>query len=74
MKSKNHVRIMFKDIFEYLLIQKVGTIGLCYKLTLTRSNDESALNKADAINNGKIKVNGFERYVSHYTPSMQTKR
>ena len=29
------------------------------------------MNKANAINNGKIKINAIEWYVPHYTPSMQ---
>ena len=42
-----------------------------YKLTLTRNTDNAVLNKDNAINNGKIKINAIEWYVPHYTPSMQ---
>ena len=42
-----------------------------YKLTLVRNTDNSILNKGNAINNGKIKINAIEWYVPHYTPSMQ---
>ena len=42
-----------------------------YKLILTRNSDNAVLNKGNAINNGKIKINALEWYVPHYTPSMQ---
>ena len=42
-----------------------------YKLTLTRNNDNVVLNKGNAINIGKIKINAIEWYVPHYTPSIQ---
>ena len=42
-----------------------------YKLTLTRNSDNAVLNKANAVNNAKIKIIAIERYVPHYTPSMQ---
>ena len=29
------------------------------------------MNKANAINNGKMKINAIEWYIPHYTPSMQ---
>ena len=42
-----------------------------YKLTLTRNTDNAVLNRGNAINNAKIKINAIEWYVPHYTPSMQ---
>ena len=42
-----------------------------YKLTLSRNNDNVVLNKGNAINIGKIKINAIEWYVPHYTPSIQ---
>ena len=41
-----------------------------YKLTLTRNTDNAVLKKHDATNNAKIKINSFEWYVPHYTPSL----
>ena len=70
-KGKFHVRIYLKDVFGFAEYQEKGTYGLGYKLTLTRNTDNAVLNKANAINLGKIKINGLEWYVPHYTPSMQ---
>ena len=38
---------------------------------MTRSTDNVVLNKGNAINNGKIKINAIEWYVPHYTPSAE---
>ena len=70
-KGKFHVRIYLKDVFGFAEYQEKGTYGLGYKLTLTRNFDTAVLNKANAINLGKIKINALEWYVPHYTPSMQ---
>ena len=51
--------------------QEKATYGLGYKLTMTRKSDNAVLNKGNAINNGKIKINAIELYVPFYTPSMQ---
>ena len=70
-KGKYHVRIYLKDVFGFAEYQEKATYGLGYKLTLTRNTDNAVLNKANAINNGKIRINAIEWYVPHYTPSMQ---
>ena len=70
-KGKYHVRIYLKDVFGFAEYQEKATYGLGYKLTLTRNTDNAVLNKADAINNGKIRNYAFEWFVPHYTPSMQ---
>ena len=70
-QGKYHVRINLKDVFGYAEYQQKGTYGLGYKLTLTRNSDNAVLNKVNAINNGRIKINAIEWYVPHYTPSMQ---
>ena len=70
-KGKYHIRIYLKDVFGFAEYQEKGTYGLGYKLTLTRNTDNAVLNKGNAINNGKIKINALEWYVPHYTPSMQ---
>ena len=69
-KGKFHVRIYLK-FFGFAEYQEKGTYGLGYKLTLTRNTDNAVLNKANGINNGKIKINAIEWYVPHYTPSIQ---
>ena len=70
-KGKYHIRIYLKDVFGFAEYQEKGTYGLGYKLTLTGNTNNAVLNKANAINNGKIKINALEWYVPHYTPSMQ---
>ena len=46
------------------------TYGLGFKLTLTRNTNNVVLNKDNAINNAKIKINCLDWYVPHYTPSI----
>ena len=70
-KGKFHVKIYLKDVFGFAEYQEKGTYGLGYKLTLTRNTDNSLLNKANGINNGRVKINALEWYVPHYTPSIQ---
>ena len=43
-KGKFHLRIYLKDVFGFAEYQEVGTIGLSYRLTLTRNNDNAVLN------------------------------
>ena len=70
-KGKYHVRIYLKDVFGFSENQEKATYGLGYKLTLTRNTDNAVLNKGNAINIGKIKINAIEWYVPHYTSSIQ---
>ena len=70
-KGKYHVRIYLKDVFGFADYQDKGTYGLGYRLTLTRNSDNAVLNKGNAINNAKIKINAIEWYVPHYIPYMQ---
>ena len=70
-KGKFHVRIYLKDVFGFSEYQQKATYGLGYKLTMTRNSDNAVLNKGNAINNAKIKINAIESYVPHFTPSMQ---
>ena len=37
---------------------------------LTRNTDNAVLNKGNATNNGKIKINAIEWYVPHYRPGI----
>ena len=41
------------------------------QVNIDQKSDNAVLNKSNAINNGKIKINAIEWYVPHYTPSMQ---
>ena len=70
-KGKYHIRIYLKDVFGFAEYQDKGTYGLGYKLTLTRNTNSAVLNKDNAINLGRIMINGIEWYVPHYTPSIQ---
>ena len=70
-KGKYHVRIYLKDIFGFAEYQEKGTYGLGYKLSMTRNSDNAVLNKDNAINIGKVKINAIEWYIPHYTPSIQ---
>ena len=69
-KGKYHVRIYLEDVFGFAERQHKGTFGLGLKLTLTISTDNAVLNKGNAIDNAKIKINAIEWYVPHYTPSI----
>ena len=69
-KGIYHVRIYLKDLFGFAEHQKTGTFGLGYKLTLTWNADNAVLNKGNAINNAKIKINSIDCYVPHYTMSL----
>ena len=70
-KGKIHVRVMLRDIFGFAQHQQKATFGLGYKLTLTRINGSDVLNKSDAIDNAKFKINSIEWFVPQYTPSLE---
>ena len=70
-KVEFHLRIYLKDVFGFAEYQETGTFGLSYRLTLTRNNDNAVLNKNNATNNAKIKINGIKWYVPHYEPSLE---
>ena len=70
-KGKYHDRIYLKNVIGYAEYQEKATYGLGYKLTLTRNSDNAVLNKGNAINNAKVRINAIEWYVPHYTPSIQ---
>ena len=70
-KGKYHVRIYLKDVFGFAEYHDKGTYELGYKLTLTGNTNNAVLNKDNAINLGRITINGIEWYVPHYTPSIQ---
>ena len=73
-KEKYHVTIMLKDNFGSAEHQEKGTYGFSYKLTLTRNNDNAVLNKGNAINNAKIKIDSIDWYISNYTPSLSQEK
>ena len=65
---------MLKDAFDFAEYQEKDTYGLGFKLKLTRKSDNSVVNRANAINNAELKINGLEWYVPHYTPSMEQRK
>ena len=73
-KGKYHVRNMLKDVFGFAEHEKRATYGLGYKLNLTRNSYNSVVKKANATNNARIKINRFEWYLPHYTPSMEQQK
>ena len=64
-KGKFHVRIYYRDVFGFADHLEKGTYGLSYRLTLTRNTDNAVLNRDNAVNNAKIKINSIEWYVPH---------
>ena len=70
-KGKYHVRIYLKDVFGFAEYQEKATYGLRYKIKMTKNSDDAVLNKGNAINNAKNKINAIEWYVPHSTTSMQ---
>ena len=68
--GKFHVRIHLRDFYGFAEHQERGTYGLGYKLPITRKTDNAVLNKDNAVNNDKTKINASESYVPHYTPSI----
>ena len=69
-KGKFYVRNMLKVVFCYAQEQQKAIFGLGYKLTLARKSENAVLNKNNAINNVKIKINRIEWYVPHYAASI----
>ena len=55
LKGKNHLRIMFKDVFGFAEHQEKATNGLGYKMTLTRDKDETVIDKAADIADARKK-------------------
>ena len=72
--SKYHVTIMLKGIFGFAEHQEKCTNGLGYKLAITQSSDNAVLNKANATNNAKVKINSIDWYVPHNTPSLNQEK
>ena len=70
-EGKNHIRTYLKDICGFAAHQEKGTNGLGYKLTLTRNTDNAVLNKDNAVDNGRIKINSLDWYVPHYSPNLE---
>ena len=72
-KGKYHMRNNFKDASGFAEHHEKAIYGLGYKLTLTRASDNAVLYKTNATVIGKIEINSIERYVAHYTASLEEK-
>ena len=70
-KGKYHVKIMLRDIFGFAEQQEKATYGLGYKLTLTRNNGSAVLNKDNAVNDAKVKINSIGWVIPQNTPSVK---
>ena len=70
-EGKYHLRIMLKDVSGFAEYQEKATSGLGFRLTLTINTDYAVLNKANAIDDAKIKNNSIGWNVPHYTPGIQ---
>ena len=68
-KDKFHLGFMLKVKFGFAEHQQKATLGLGYKLTLSKNTDNSVLNKENATKIGKINIISIERHVPHYTPA-----
>ena len=60
---------MSKDIFGFFEHQEKATMGLGYTLILRKNSDNAVLNKCNATNNAKIKINNIHYYVRQFTAS-----
>ena len=69
-EAKYHVLNFLRDLFGFVDYQEKRTYELGYKFTLTRNTDNAVLNKGNAIDKDKVKINAIEWYVPHYTPSI----
>ena len=72
-RGKYQIKNYLTDIFGSVEHRENATLGLGFKLTLRRKSYNAGLNNDNAINIGKIKLNSFERYLLHYTPSIPQK-
>ena len=71
-KGKFHVRIMLEKIIGFAEHQEKATYASGYEITLTRKTDNSVLNKDNATNIGKIRINSIDWYVPHNTINSPT--
>ena len=62
---------MLDDIFGFCENQHKATYAFGYRLTLTRNSVNAVLNKVNAINIAKSKINSIDWYVKIYTPSIE---
>ena len=61
---------MLRDVFGIEEHQEKVIYGLGYKLVIMRNSVDFLLTKGKATSNGRIKNNGTEWYVPHYTPTI----
>ena len=61
---------MLKAAFGFAEYQEKTTLGLGYKLTVTRNSDSAVLNKDNGNNKAETKTISFEWYAPHHNPSI----
>ena len=62
---------MLKNVFGFSEHQEKATYGLGFQVTLSRKKDDAALQKTVAFDDAMSKIDYFQWYVPHYTPSFQ---
>ena len=65
---------MLKYVFGFAEYPEKATYGIGYRFRLTRKSDSSVLNKTNASNKAKNKINGIESYVPHYIASLEQQK
>ena len=58
-KGKFHLRIFLGGTFGFDEHQETATYGLVYRLTIKSKTDNAVVNKANAVNNAKVKINAL---------------
>ena len=69
MKDKYHLRMMLKDVCDFVESHEKATYDLGYKLTLKK--DDAVIDKVTGIADARIKLDHILSYVPQYTPSTQ---
>ena len=72
-KGKQHLRILFMDMFNFAEHPQKAIYGLGYVLTITRNKDEAVTDKHPGIAEARITIDHIRCYVPHNTPSIQQK-
>ena len=68
-KGKFHLRIHLEDTFRFAEHQEKATLGLAYRIILTKNTENSNFSKDNAMNKNKIKISAKEWYVTPVTAS-----
>ena len=70
-KANYFVRIMLRDIFDYVKNEEKDSYGLGYYLKMGGNKDDAILQKTVAFADARIKIDHILWYVPHCTPIIQ---